>query len=147
MSSRHRSRERALQILYLLDMRQQPVDEAIEAYYGSLAVDEGESRPEPDLFTGELVSGVAMKTGELDARIEKSAENWRINRMAAVDRSILRLAVYEMLFVGTPPPIAIDEALLLAQRFSGDASVSFINGVLDAVKRGLPDAGDRSQTT
>jgi N utilization substance protein B len=138
MPSRHRSRERALQILYLWDMRKQPVEEAIEAFYGSLATDDGEAPPARDPFSEELVSGVVLKAEEVDAQIQAHSEHWRIDRMAAVDRSILRLAIYEMSFAGTPPPIAIDEALLLAQRFSGDASVAFVNGVLDAVKRELP---------
>ena len=66
--------------------------------------------------------------------MEKS-ENWRLERMPAVDRNILRLAVYEMTDLETPAPVVIDEALELARQFSGDESVSFINGVLDAVHR------------
>ena len=137
MSSRHRSREKALQILYLRDMRKQPVEEAIEAFYSSLATEDDETPPERDLFTEELVSGIALKTEEVDKQIEAHSKNWRLTRMSAVDRNILRLAVYEMSFAGTPAPISIDEALLLAERFSGDASIPFINGVLDAVKRSI----------
>ncbi len=71
----------------------------------------------------------------IDQRIQEKSENWRLERMPAVDRNILRLAVYEMTGVGTPAPVVIDEALELARQFSGDESVSFINGVLDAVHR------------
>jgi N utilization substance protein B len=67
----------------------------------------------------------------------KHAENWRIERMPAVDRNILRLAVYEMVYGGAPAPVAIDEALELARRFSSEESVHFLNGVLDAVHRDL----------
>jgi N utilization substance protein B len=67
----------------------------------------------------------------------KHAENWRIERMPAVDRNILRLAVYEMVYGGAPAAVAIDEALELARKFSSEESVHFLNGVLDAVHRDL----------
>lgn len=82
-----------------------------------------------------LVRGAAEQAPEIDRRIAEKSENWRLERMPAVDRNILRLAVYEMTGVGTPAPVVIDEALELARQFSGDESVSFINGVLDAVHR------------
>ena len=81
-----------------------------------------------------LVAG--DKSGEIDQRITEKSDNWRLERMPAVDRNILRLAVYEMSELQTPAPVVIDEALELARQFSGDESVSFINGVLDAVHRG-----------
>jgi N utilization substance protein B len=73
--------------------------------------------------------------GSIDKIISDKSANWRIERMPAVDRNILRLAVYEMSDLKTPPAVAIDEALDLARQFSGDESVAFINGVLDAVSR------------
>jgi N utilization substance protein B len=137
MPSRHRSRQRALQILYLWDMRQQPVEDSIAAFYGSLTSEEGEEPPERDSFTEELVKGTIEKTPEIDQRILEHSDNWRLERMPVVDRNILRLAVYEMMRQSTPPAVVIDEALELARRFSGDESVAFINGVLDAVHRRL----------
>jgi transcription antitermination protein NusB len=83
------------------------------------------------------VRGVADHAAGLDARITAKSVNWRIERMAAVDRNILRLAIFEMVELKTPPAIAIDEALELARQFSGEDSASFINGVLDAVRRDL----------
>ena len=83
----------------------------------------------------ELVEGTVAKIAALDERISKHSDNWRMERMPAVDRNIIRMALFEMLHGGTPPAVAIDEALELARRFSGDESVAFINGVLDALRR------------
>ena len=135
MAARHRSREHALQILYQWDMRKQPVEESIAAFYGSLYSEESAARPERDEFLEQLVRGTVEKAGEIDALISGHAEHWRIERMPAVDRNILRLAIYELRNTGTPPAVAIDEALELARRFSTEESVQFVNGVLDAVNK------------
>jgi len=136
MPARHRSRQRALQVLFLLDQRKQPVDEAISSFYDTLGSEEDvPRRTDPDEFMEELVRGTSRKAAEIDRRISEKSEHWRLERMPAVDRSILRLAVYEMNELQTPVPVVIDEALELARQFSGDESVSFINGVLDAVHR------------
>ncbi len=76
-------------------------------------------------------------SADLDRRIETKSEHWKLERMPTVDRNILRLAVFEMTKSSTPPAVVIDEALELARQFSGEESVSFINGVLDAVNREL----------
>jgi N utilization substance protein B len=136
MSSRRRSREHALQILYQWDMRKQPVDESIETFYGTLYSEESRVRPGRDEFLERLVRGTVEKAGEIDALISGHAAHWRLERMPAVDRNILRLAVYEMRHTETPAPVVIDEALELARRFSSEESVLFVNGVLDAVHRG-----------
>jgi transcription antitermination protein NusB len=135
MSSRRRSRQRALQILFLWDARRQPVEDALSAYYETLYSEEG---PERDAFVDELVQGTVEHVSQIDEQIAKHAEHWRMERMPAVDRNILRLAVYEMQHVGTPAAVAIDEALELARRFSNEESVQFVNGVLDAVHRETP---------
>jgi N utilization substance protein B len=141
MPARHRSRQRALQVLYLWDLRKQPISDAIAAYYTTLGSEEDPPRPEQsgeltsDEFMETLVRGASEQAPEIDRQIAEKSENWRLERMPAVDRNILRLAVYEMTGVGTPAPVVIDEALELARQFSGDESVSFINGVLDAVHR------------
>ena len=137
MPARHRSRQRALQVLFSCDLRQQPVDEAIAAYYKTLGSEEEDPEPsQPDDFMETLVRGASGQAAAIDERITAKSDHWRLDRMAAVDRNILRLAVYEMTDVGTPAPVVIDEALELARQFSTDESVSFINGVLDAVRRG-----------
>jgi N utilization substance protein B len=136
MPARHRSRQRALQVLFLWDQRKQPIDEAIEAFYDTLASDADEpERTPPDPFMETLVRGASGRSKEIDERIAAKSEHWRLERMPAVDRNILRLAVYEMSELKTPAPVVIDEALELARQFSGEESVSFINGVLDAVHR------------
>jgi len=96
MAARHRSREHALQILFQWDMRKQPVEESIAAFYGSLYSEESAVRPERDEFLEQLVRGTVEKAGEIDALISGHAEHWRIERMPAVDRNILRLAIYEL---------------------------------------------------
>ena len=95
------------------------------------------ARPRPDEFAEKLFRGVVEDLEQVDERIARNAEHWKMPRMPAVDRNILRLAVYEMLRTDTPPAVIIDEALELARRFAGEESVHFVNGVLDAVRREL----------
>jgi N utilization substance protein B len=136
MPARHRSRQRALQVLFSCDLRRQSVDDAIAAFYKTLESEEEDPSPgQPDEFMETLVRGATLQAASIDQRIAAKSEHWRLDRMPAVDRNILRLAVYEMSEVGTPPPVVIDEALELARKFSTDESVAFINGVLDAVRR------------
>jgi N utilization substance protein B len=144
MPSRHRSRQRALQVLFQLDMRKQPAETAIAAYYETLYSEENDTKPEQDVFMETLVKGTLAQTEAIDARITRHSEHWRVERMPAVDRNILRLAIYEMTEVRTPAAVAINEALELARRFSGDESVKFINGVLDAVRRLEPESEGES---
>lgn len=137
MPSRQRSRQRALQILYLLDMREQPVEEAIRSFYASLASEEAEplAESEHDDFAESLVRGTLDHRTSLDQSIAAHSEHWRLDRMAVVDRNLLRLAAYEMAHSKTPPAVVIDQSLELAAKFSAPESVSFLNGVLDAIRR------------
>lgn len=122
--------------MFLWDIRKQPVNEAILAFYETLGSEEDDpEQTAPDPFMEDLVRGAAEHEPEIDRRIAAKSENWRLERMPVVDRNILRLAVFEMTELGTPAPVVIDEALELARQFAGDDSVSFINGVLDAVHR------------
>jgi len=135
MPSRHKARQRALQILYQWDMRKHPIDESIEGFYHSLGRDEGQPRVPQDAFMESLVRGTVEQAGQIDEMIQKHAEHWRLDRMPIVDRNVLRLAVYELMNTDTPAAILIDEALELARQFAGEESVHFVNGVLDAVHR------------
>jgi N utilization substance protein B len=137
MPSRRRSRQRALQILYLWDVRRQSVEEATAAYFDGLYSEESRNRPQRDAFLDRLVAGSVEHVDALDRQISQHAEHWRIERMPWVDRNILRLAVFEMMHSDTPAPVVIDEALELARRYSNEESVQFVNGVLDAVHRDL----------
>lgn len=123
-------------MLFLWDQGGETVGDAIAAYYATLGSEEDDPKPSPpDPFMETLVRGTAAAAEKIDERIAAKSANWRLDRMPAVDRNILRLAVYEMKEVATPPAVVIDEALELARQFSGDESVPFINGVLDAVRR------------
>jgi N utilization substance protein B len=136
--SRHRSRHRAVQLLYQCDLRGIFADEAIRNYYGGLYSEESQEAPGEDPFMEELVRGATARLSEIDDRIQQYSANWRVERMPAVDRNILRLAVFELLEGKLPGPVIIDEALELARRFSGTESPGFLNGVLDAMRKALP---------
>lgn len=119
------------------------MDDPINEYYDALYAEE---QPERDPFVVELVRGTVANIEEIDGRISRHAEHWRIERMPAVDRNVLRLAIYEMAHAGTPAAVTIDEALELARKFSNEESVQFVNGVLDAVRRELGAAGTATKT-
>ena len=121
-------------------MTKQPVEEAISSFYTTLYSEESDRRPPRDAFMEELAKGASQMAGDIDHRIAEKSENWKLERMPMVDRNILRLAIYEMSRKETPAAIVIDEALELARQFSGEESVPFINGVLDAVHRQSPDS-------
>ncbi|MEJ7605615.1 MAG: transcription antitermination factor NusB [Bryobacteraceae bacterium] len=143
MTGRHKSRHRAVQILYQCDIRPLAPEHALAAFYDSLYSEENKERPDRDEFMEELVAGALRQRSEIDALIEAQSANWRIERMPAVDRNILRLAVYELRQRDLAAPIVIDEALELTRRFSGEDSVSFVNGVLDGVWKLLADTRRR----
>ncbi len=149
MPARRKSRQRAIQVLFLWDMRKLAVSDAIAAFYESLYTSENEDESgeesdaplAPDHFMESLARGTASQVVTLDALIAQRAENWRLERMPVVDRNILRMAIFEMKEFGTPPPVVIDEALELARRFTEPEALPFLNGVLDAVRKLLfPDA-------
>ena len=138
-STRHRSREAALQVLYAVDLdrrqkseKSAPVgaEETFERVVAHFELPEGARA-----FAKELVTGVCRSQKDLDARLAAHSENWRIERMAAVDRNVLRIGAYEILHTDTPAAVVIDEAVELAQRFGGDRSPAFVNGILDSVAR------------
>jgi len=142
-AARHRSRRAALQALYAADLRERAggVPEAPELGLDALA-EHFELAPGALAFAKELVLGVAGARAVLDARLRAVARNWRLERMAHVDRNVLRLAAFEMLYGGTPPAVAIDEAVELAREFGDDASPRFVNGVLDALVREQTATGE-----
>ena len=141
MAARHRSRKRALQVLFEWDIRRESIDWAIQHYYDSLYSEEQEKRPKPDKFMEELARGTAAGADQIDKQIEAKSANWRLDRMAVVDRNILRLAIYELSRSEVPAVVIIDEALELAGQFSNQESIPFINGVLDAVYKQAKSAG------
>jgi transcription antitermination protein NusB len=128
-----RARARALQLLYAWETDGHPSLESLLPGLARL------TRPSPQVFelAATLAGGVIDRCEELDAAYARSAEHWRLDRLAVVDRNILRLAVSELLDQRVPPKVAIDEAVWLAHRFGSPQSPAFVNGVLDAVARSL----------
>jgi N utilization substance protein B len=146
-SGRRTSRQAALQVLYAADLAGRGAGgltpAGVEAAFGE--VREHFELPEgARAFARELVAGVAAHRDEIDALLAQHATHWRLERMAAVDRNLLRLAIYEMAWRGTPASVAMDEAIELARRFGSDRSAAFVNGVLDAVGRTIEAGGGRA---
>jgi N utilization substance protein B len=134
MPSRRKSREYAMQMLYQWEMGGNTPEQVGASFFLERKVDR-----EVESFARGLFRGVVDNIESLDQLIRKHAANWRLERMAAVDRSILRVAVYELLHdQETPPHAVINEALEIARRFSGDGSVEFVNGILDTILKTLP---------
>ena len=135
---RHRAREAALQILYQWEVGAAPVDRAVRTFFDLQWPDE---TPPPDAlreFATRLAHDTVARLDAIDPLIAETAERWRPERMAVIDRLILRLAVCEMLRgQETPAPVVINEALELARTFSTEDAVKFINGVLDAIRKKL----------
>lgn len=128
--SRSRCREWALQFLYQAEFSGQWAPEAVERFWSHFQT-EG-STP---AYLQELVAGVASHLDELDAFIVRFSEHWRLERMTIVDRNLLRLAIYELLYQPQiPPKVVINEAVEMAKRYGSEASGGFINGILDQVR-------------
>jgi N utilization substance protein B len=149
-ASRHRAREAAVQMLYQWEVGRVSAHEAVRTYWPGRDAppsDEDEhadATPEVVVdeigrtFANSLVAGTIARAAETDELIKAHTKNWRIERMAVIDRLIMRLAIYEMLTAeGTPARVIINEALELARTFSGEEPVPLINGVLDAVRKTL----------
>ena len=135
--TRRKSRELALQMLFQLDMGKQSTEEVRKTFWNERRDLDGKVRG----FADDLFRVAAERQAEIDQIVERNAEHWRMDRMAAVDRNVLRCGVAEMLgFTDTPKPVVINEALEIARRFSTPESVTFINGVLDSVARELEAA-------
>ena len=139
MGVRRKSREAALQFLFQEDFNlesghaEENLSERFDVFCALYQVDR-KARP----YAQKLLEGMVRSRIEVDRRIGECASNWRLSRIAATDRNILRLAVYEMISDNdVPDQVAINEAVEIAKRFAGDDSPSFINGVLDAVRKSL----------
>jgi N utilization substance protein B len=137
MTKRSRAREVALQLLFQHDFHPGLARRAVERF-----VRERLGDPDLEPYCLELRDGVVAHRDAIDARLQEAAENWRVARMAVVDRNVLRLGAYELLFRPEPTPVAVavDEAVELARRFGSADSPSFVNGVLDKLARSRPEA-------
>lgn len=133
MSRRRKAREYALQLLYQWEGERGAPAALLPEFWRSVKADAATRR-----FAEELFTGTVAHLDELDPVIAAHSEHWRLDRMAAIDRCLLRLALYELkTHPETPPPVVIDEALEVGKRFSSPESVEFINGVLDAARKSL----------
>lgn len=147
MRKRTRSREFALQILYQADLSSADLDEVLEDFWREKIdamlsgdekefVEEGKEDPEIRTYAEKLARGVVGSIKKVDGIIEKSATNWNLERMAYIDRNILRLAVYELIFSeDIPVKVAINEAVELAKKYGDSDSSKFVNGVLDKIAK------------
>jgi N utilization substance protein B len=136
-SGRRRAREAALQMLYQAEVGRSSAGDAITTYWPSRDPEDEVSDATRE-FANRLVGGTLAQLTDIDARLAAHARNWRIERMAVIDRLVLRLAVYELIASpDTPAKVIINEAIELARTFSGDEAVAFVNGVLDSVRKDL----------
>ena len=136
--TRHRAREAALQILYQWEIGRRDVDRAAETFFTQQWPDEQPAADELRGFASSLAHDTVDRLDEIDPLIAGTTERWRPERMAVLDRLILRMAACELLRdKATPPAVVINEALELARTFSTEESVKFINGMLDAVRKKL----------
>ena len=137
MGTRRKSRELALQMLFQSDMGKQNADHVRKTFWA----EHGSASAEVRGFADDLFRVATDRVAEIDKLIEKHAEHWRMDRMAAVDRNLLRAAVAELMsYPDTPRAVVINEALEIARKFSSPESVHFVNGVLDSVGKELERA-------
>jgi N utilization substance protein B len=137
---RTKARERALQALYQIDVAAEGIDVVLARFWKSFEPVEREVMA----LAEALVHGVAAHRRAVDEAIERVSTNWRLDRMAKVDRNILRMAVYELLETDVPVKVVINEAIELGKKYGSESSGAFVNGVLDKVAAGLPDERRRA---
>lgn len=131
MRKRTKARECAMQVLYQIDIRKDPADKLLAEFWEGKEVES-----EVKDFATVLVNGTVANTKRIDEVISKYASNWKLNRMAVVDRNVLRLATYELLFCeDIPIKVSINEAVDLAKKFGDLESGKFVNGILDKISK------------
>ena len=134
MRKRTKAREYALQILYQADIRHTESAQVADEFWQT-----HDATSEIKTFTNQLAKGALEHLADIDQLITTHADNWELKRMAVIDRNILRLGIYELVYVGeVPPKVCINEAIELAKRFGDADSGKFINGILDAVHKRHP---------
>jgi N utilization substance protein B len=134
MGTRREGREAAVQFLFSNELNYgDSLDEQLESFFSICS-----AKPRVRQFAEELIRGMDGKLLAVGEKLEEHTQNYSVDRISAVDRNILRLAIYELLFVDVPPAVAINEAIEIAKRFGTDKSGQFVNGILDAVRKSLP---------
>ena len=133
MGTRRVAREQALQALFYMDMHRDPVDDPVEKFCSCFSQDQP---TEP--FFHRLVDGVRENQSTIDGVIEQFSSNWKLSRMSCVDRNVLRIAVFELLFCSDiPHKVSINEAIDVGKRFGTEESGAFINGILDSIRMAM----------
>lgn len=133
MGKRRRGRETALQLLYALDITEEPLDRLLRESWIETVVPEGGRE-----FSVALVAGVMAHRDEIDTLVQEWSMNWSLERIGIIERNILRFAIYELIFMtDIPPNVTINEAVEVAKRYGTDEAPSFINGILDRIKQEL----------
>lgn len=136
MRKRTRSREFALQILYQLEINRIDPSAVLEDFWRKVGLEDGKENDPTRQYTERLVNGVLKNIGAIDEILERFAENWTLRRMAYIDRNILRLSAYEMIYMEEiPMKVAINEAVELAKRYGEPDSSKFVNGILDKIAK------------
>ncbi|HVN09245.1 MAG TPA: transcription antitermination factor NusB [Patescibacteria group bacterium] len=130
MTLRRKARELALQLLYQWELRRESPEKVEEAFWPG-----AKAAASTREFAHRLFTGTVTAAAQLDVLIEKHATNWKLDRMSAVDRNILRLAAFELKYGTAPVKVVLDEAVELAKKFSDEAAAGFVNGVLDAISK------------
>jgi N utilization substance protein B len=133
-AKRTKARERALQALYQIDVAAEGIDDALSRFWRSFEPVEKEVMT----LAEAMVRGVAAHRREIDEQIERVSTHWRLDRMAKVDRNVLRLATYELLQTDVPVKVAINEAIELGKKYGSESTGAFVNGVLDKIASELP---------
>lgn len=133
MRKRTRAREFALQILYQIDITHDSCDVSLENFWREHSEEDIEEELKD--FTNQLVKGTVVNLGEIDKKVSGYATNWQLQRMAVVDRNVLRMSCFELLFRDDiPPKVSINEAVELAKKYSGLEAGKFVNAILDKIK-------------
>lgn len=131
MSRRSKAREIVVQVLYQNELNPEQPDE-VRTRFVEARLSRNSKLIE---FAQSLIDGVRQQRETLDAELEKTARNWKLSRMAATDRNVLRLGAYELLYTDAPGRVVINEAIDLARRYGSDNSAKFVNGVLDKLMK------------
>ncbi|MDE0208111.1 MAG: transcription antitermination factor NusB [Candidatus Tectomicrobia bacterium] len=138
MATRRRGREAALQLLYAIEITHADAEEVLESSWAH-ALTAARTRE----FTGALLQGVVASRDEIDAHIREWSANWSLERIGLVERNILRVAIYELLFMPEiPPNVTINEAIEVAKRYGAEDAPSFVNGILDRIKNQIAPSED-----
>lgn len=131
MGNRHRAREFVLQLLYSLDFNDSSRTASLAYFWNGVKVSE-----EIRKFADSLLDGILANKDRIDKVLEKYSENWSLDRMSGVDRNILRMSIYEILFLPEiPPNVTINEAVEIGKKFGAEDSGAFINGILDKISK------------